>query len=153
MKEHRRQILDMLSQGKISADEAERLITALDKSNGADSPVNGSPASAAKAKYLRVLVDSDNAGDPRQGPVKVNIRVPMQLPRAGLWLPRLLPREARDHVNQALHERGIPFDLSQIKPDNLEELIDKLNELTIDVDVNNRKGHGDEKVKVRVFCE
>jgi hypothetical protein len=153
MKEHRRQILDMLSQGKISADEAERLITALDKSNGADSPVNGSPASAAKAKYLRVLVDSDNAGDPRQGPVKVNIRVPMQLLRAGVRLTGLIPPQARDHVNQALHERGIPFDLSQIKPDNLEELIDKLNELTIDVDVNNRKGHGDEKVKVRVFCE
>ena len=153
MKEHRRQILDMLSQGKISADEAERLITALDKSNGAESAVNGFPASAAKAKYLRVLVDSDNAGDPRQGPVKVNIRVPMQLLRAGVRLTGLIPPQARDHVNQALHERGIPFDLSQIKPDNLEELIDQLNELTIDVDVNNRKGHGDEKVKVRVFCE
>ena len=36
---------------------------------------------------------------------------------------------------------------------NLEELIDQVNELTIDVDVHNRNGHGDEKVKVRVFCE
>jgi hypothetical protein len=51
-----------------------------------------------------------------------------------------------------LHQRGIPFDLSQIKPDNLEELIDLLNELTIDVDVNGR-GRGDEKVKVKIFCE
>jgi hypothetical protein len=153
MHEHRRQVLDMLSQGKITADEAERLIAALDKSDPAGSPADGSSASAARAKYLRVLVDSDNAGDPYQGPVKVNIRVPMQLLRAGVRLTGLIPPQAREHVNQALHARGIPFDLSQIKPDNLEGLIDQLNELTIDVDVNNRNGHGDEKVKVRVFCE
>ena len=36
MNEHRRQILDMLSQGKITADEAERLIAALDKGNSAE---------------------------------------------------------------------------------------------------------------------
>jgi len=73
--------------------------------------------------------------------------------RAGVRLAGLIPPQARDHVNEALRERGIPFDLSQIKPDNLEELVDQLNELTIDVDVNNRGGYGDEKVKVRVFCE
>jgi len=157
MNEHRRQILEMLSQGKITADEAERLIAALDRSNVTDASGNGSSATGAKAtyryKYLRILVDSDNAGDPHQGPVKVNIRVPMQLLRAGVRLTGLIPPQARDHVNQALHERGIPFDLSQIRPDNLEELVDQLNELTIDVDVNNRNGRGDEKVKVRVFCE
>ena len=31
MNEHRRQILQMLSEGKISADEAERLISALEE--------------------------------------------------------------------------------------------------------------------------
>jgi hypothetical protein len=153
MNEHRRQILDMLSQGKITADEAERLIAALDKGTSPASPGNGAPSTAAKAKYLRVLVDSENGDNPYHGPVKVNIRVPMQLLRAGVRLAGLIPPQAREHVNQALRERGIPFDLSQIKPDNLEELVDQLNELTIDVDVNNRGGFGDEKVKVRVFCE
>lgn len=152
MNEHRRQILEMLSQGKITADEAERLITALDKGTGAEASGNGASTPATRYKYLRILVDSDNARDPRQGPVKVNIRVPMQLLRAGVRLTGLIPPQARDHVNQALHQRGIPFDLSQIKPDNLEELIDHLNELTIDVDVDGR-GRGDEKVKVKVFCE
>ncbi|MGA9566049.1 MAG: hypothetical protein WBS19_11045 [Candidatus Korobacteraceae bacterium] len=152
MNEHRRQILEMLSQGKITADEAERLITALDKGAGASASENGASTPASRYKYLRVLVDSDNAGDPHQGPVRVNIRVPMQLLRAGVRLTGLIPPQAREHVNRALHERGIPFDLSQIKPDNLEELVDLLNELTVDVDVNGR-GRGDEKVKVRVFCE
>jgi SHOCT-like domain len=152
MNEHRRQILEMLSQGKITADEAERLITALDKSASSDARGNGASTPASRYKYLRVLVDSDNAGDPHQGPVRVNIRVPMQLLRAGVRLTGLIPPQAREHVNRALHERGIPFDLSQIKPDNLEELVDQLNELTIDVDVNGR-GRGDDKVKVKIFCE
>jgi antitoxin component of RelBE/YafQ-DinJ toxin-antitoxin module len=77
----------------------------------------------------------------------------MQLLRAGVRLAGLIPPQAREHVNEALRERGIPFDLSQIRPDNLEELVDQLNELTIDVDVNNSHAYGNEKVKVRVFCE
>jgi hypothetical protein len=39
----------------------------------------------------------------------------------------------------------VPFDLGQIKPENLEEVIDQLDDLTVDVD--------DKDVKVRVFCE
>jgi SHOCT-like domain len=153
MNEHRRQILEMLSAGKITADEAERLIRALESGGTSSSTGNGSSPPADKAKYLRVLVDSENGDNRHHGPVKVNIRVPMQLLRAGVRLAGLIPPQARDHVNQALHERGIPFDLSQIKPDNLEELVDLLNELTIDVDANNKNGFGGEKVKVRVFCE
>jgi hypothetical protein len=153
MNEHRRQILEMLSAGKITADEAERLLTALEKGDTPLSSSGDGSTSARKPKYLRVLVDSDNGGNPQQGPVKVNIRVPMQLLRAGVRLAGLIPPQARDHVNEALREKGIPFDLSQIKPDNLEELVDQLNELTIDVDVNNKNGYGNEKVKVRVFCE
>jgi len=71
--------------------------------------------------------------------------VPMQLLRSGVKLAALIPVQARDHVNSALHEHGVAFDLSQIKPENLEELIDQLDELTVDVD--------DKDVKVRVFCE
>ena len=153
MNEHRRQILEMLSQGKITADEAERLITALDKSATSPSTAAAAATNVTRFKYLRVLVDADNGGNPHQGPVKVNIRVPMNLLRAGVRLAGLIPPQAREHVNEALRERGIPFDLSQIRPDNLEDLVDQLNELTIDVDVNNKAGYGDEKVKVRVFCE
>jgi len=153
MNEHRRQILEMLSQGKITADEAERLIAALDKSAAPPSSAAGPATNATRFKYLRVLVDSDSGRNPHQGPVKVNIRVPMQLLRAGVRLAGLIPPQARDHVNTALRQQGIPFDINQIKPDNLQDLLDHLNDLTIDVDANNKGGYGDEKVKVRVFCE
>jgi hypothetical protein len=153
MNEHRRQILDMLSAGKITADEAERLLAAVEREAPAASSGKGSHSPPSKAKYLRVLVDSENGGNPYHGPIKVNIRVPMQLLRAGVRLAGLIPAQAREHVNEAMRERGIPFDLSQLKPDNLQELVDQLNDLTIDVDVDNKGGFGQEKVKVRVFCE
>ena len=153
MNDHRRQILEMLSAGKITADEAERLIAALEREAPAPPSGNGPQSPVSKAKYLRVLVDSDNGGNPYHGPVKVNIRVPMQLLRAGVRLAGLIPPQAREHVTRAMRERGIPFDLSQVKPDNLQELLDYFNDLTIDVDVANKGGFGQEKVKVKVFCE
>ncbi len=142
MNENRRQILDMLSQGKITADEAERLITAVENAPAGETaqPVRGD------AKYLRVLVESekDAAG---VEPVKVNIRVPMKLLRAGVKLTGLLPEDAREHVNQAMRQKGMSFDLNQLKPENLDELIANLEDLSIDVEEKAKR------TKVKVFCE
>lgn len=149
MNENRRQILEMLSAGQINADEAERLITAVEQPAP---PTNGSSASAqGKAKYLRVVVDSEENGRDH-GPVKVNVRVPMQLLRAGVKLAGLIPAQARDQVNAAMREHGMAFDLSQIEPENLEELVDQLNDLSVDVDVDDAD-KAKNKVKVKVFCE
>ena len=136
MNDNRRQILDMLAQGKINSDEAERLIAALERS---DLPT---PRNTGNAKYLRVLVD---ANDPLDGPTKVNVRVPMQLLRAGVRLTGVIPDRARDQVNEALRKEGIPFDINKITPENLEDLVEQLRDLTVDVD--------NENAKVRVFCE
>jgi hypothetical protein len=84
-----------------------------------------------------------------EGPVLVNVRVPIQLLRAGVKLASVIPPQAQEHVNEALRERGVPFDLSRLRPEDLDELIEQLQDLTIDVDQQGDK----EKVKVRVFCE
>src|SRR4029077_198630 len=139
MNENRRKILEMLSAGQITAEEAERLIGALEKESPA---ANGTDHARVKPKYIRVLVE--DTGHQGKNPT-VNVRVPMQLLRAGVKLAHLIPAQARVHVNDALHEKGFDVDLSQIKPENLEELVDHLGELTVDVD--------DKDVKVRVFCE
>ena len=142
MNEHRRQILDMLAAGKINADEAERLISALEREG---SSANGS-VTGPQPKYLRVIVDADEEGD-GETLTKVNIRVPLLLLRAGVRLTGLIPHEARDRVNAAMREKGVAFDMNQLKPENLEELIEQLNDLTVDVD------HANGQAKVRVFCE
>jgi hypothetical protein len=142
MSEHRRRILKLLAECKITADEAERLLAALEREPEArpDAPAS----SKRRAKYLRVMVDTDTVHDP-DGPTRVNIRVPMQLLRAGVRLSALIPPQAREQVNASLREQGVPFDLGQLRPENLESLIEQLDELTVDVD--------QQRTKVRVFCE
>ena len=142
MNDERRQILQMVADGKITADEAERLLSALE-GQGASAMAGPAPRTGGKPKYLRVLVDAEDHHTGK--PVKVNIRVPVQLMRAGVRLSALMPSPAREKVNQALREQGIPVDVGAMKPENLDELLDHLNDLTVDVD--------QDKAKVRVFCE
>ena len=144
MNENRMQVLQMLSAGQINAEEAERLIAALENelpSTSAGAAGNSQPK--PHPKYLRVLVEAHD--ERNNGPTKVNVRVPMQLLRAGVRLASVIPVQARNHVNEALREHGVQFDVTQLKPENLEELVDQLSDLTVDVDDNN--------AKVRVFCE
>ena len=142
MNEERRQILQMLADGKVTADEAERLLLALE-GPGASPAAGPVTRPGGRPKYLRVLVDAEDHHTGK--PVKVNIRVPIQLMRAGVRLSALMPSQAREKVNQALRDQGIPVDVGAMKPENLDELLDHLNDLTVDVD--------QEKAKVRVFCE
>lgn len=136
MNENRRKILEMLATGKITADEADRLLAAIEKEGAGPDP-----APKGKPKYLRLLVEDEG----RKGPVKVNVRVPMQLLRAGVKLTSLIPAEARERVNCHLKKEGVPFDLNQLNADNLEELIEHLDDVTVDID--------EDKTKVRFFCE
>jgi hypothetical protein len=153
MNENRRQILEMLAAGKITADEAERLLAALDPAPVAVGPdftgttANGAPVKT-RAKYLRVLVEADEGMTGMKGQTTVNVRVPMQLLRAGVRLASLIPAQAHDQFDEALSRKGVPITLSQIKPENLEELIDHLEDLTVDVD-----GKDGNTTKVKVFCE
>lgn len=145
MNENRKRILEMLAAGQINADQAERLIAALEKESPAASPGDSSESrQKAWPKYLRVVVEAEE-GHHANGPAKVNVRVPIQLLRAGVKLASIIPPQARMKVNAALHDQGVEFDLNQIKPENLEELIYQLKDLTVDID--------DKKSKVRVYCE
>lgn len=141
MNEQRRQILQMLAEGKITADEAEQLIDALEREQP-ESPPRAAPRPKPRPKYLRVVVADNSGGD---GPGRVNIRVPLQLLRAGVRLTSLIPPQALTKVNAKLNNSGVPVDLTELKPQQLEELIDQLDEVTIDVD--------DPDAKVQVFCE
>jgi hypothetical protein len=156
MNENRRQILEMLAAGKITAEEAERLLAALDPepvtvggmSNGTSGSGAKSSTTKTTPKYSRVLVEADEQMTGNRGLTTVNVRVPMQLLRAGVRLAALIPQQAHDQLDSALSSHGIPLTLSQIKPENLEELIDHLEDLTVDVD-----GKDGNATKVRVFCE
>jgi len=143
MNENRRQILEMLAAGKITADEAERLLTAIESGgnvtassfSGNGGSANGSVATAVKTRA-------------KKGGTTVNVRVPLQFLRAGVRLAALIPAQAHNQLDEAFIKHGVPLTLSQIKPENLEELIDHLDDLTVDV-----QGNDGRTVKVKVFCE
>src|SRR5206468_4462936 len=60
---------------------------------------------------------------------KVNIRVPFQLLRAGVRLASLIPNGAKDQINEALRKNGVPIDVTQLKPEDLDELVVHLADL------------------------
>ncbi|GHJ43512.1 hypothetical protein Cs7R123_08540 [Catellatospora sp. TT07R-123] len=140
MNEERKSILDLLAEGKITADEAERLISALERARPAAAPSTDTRPKA-RAKYLRVVVDAREEGEP----TRINVRVPLQLLRAGVKLAALVPPQALDRANTELARSGWPIDLGQLKPEQLEELIEHLDEVTVEVD--------DPSATVRVFSE
>ncbi len=142
MTENTRMVLAMLAAGKITTDEADRLITAL---RGSPEPAATPSASNTdhKPRYLRVMVDSN---DDKDGPTKINIRVPLQLLRAGVRLASLMPSGVQAEVNDALREEGINFDIAKLKPENIDELINELRDTTVDI------AHRDD-TKIRIFTE
>jgi len=138
----RQQILEMLASGKITVEEAEKLLSAIGEGSAgigaskAVEPLKG--IVQGKAKFLRVVVCEDDGE-------KVDIRIPMQLIRAGVKLGSLIPKGLQSKIDDSLHEKGMQFSLSDMKPETIEELIDGLSEFSIDVNDG-----GD---KVRIFCE
>lgn len=137
MNEERKKVLEMLADGKISADEAERLLDALENKTTETSPQTALAKTLDNLpQYLFVKVDSDD-GD------KVNIRVPLKLVKAGIKLKALLPREAQDKINAKLDEKGINLD--DFEAENFKEILDALTEFEINVD--EKKGD-----KVRIYC-
>jgi hypothetical protein len=140
MSEDRKKILEMLADGKINVTEAEKLLEAItDKCQESGTGITGVKKNP---KYLVVKVTGDGeSGKPKN----VNVRIPFQVIRAGIKLTNVIPPVAKTKINEALNEKGINFDIDSIKPENLEEIVDSLRDMTIDVD--------DGKETVRVYCE
>jgi hypothetical protein len=147
MSEDRVRILNMVAEGKISVEEAERLLDAIGKRTGAapaDGPaepaIKGDPGPLIEAlpKYLYVKVLAAN-GD------NVDVKVPVALVRSGLKLTSLIPADAMGQINDSMSEHGMSIDFSNLKPEDIDELVEALRETEITVDAQN----GD---KVRVYA-
>jgi len=139
MSENKRKIVEMLAQGKISADDAYRLLCAVDTGSGERSggertdTGNKGTGVKSKPKYLRVTVTPGEHADPAHAE-RVNVRVPMSLVRAGIKLTSLIPPEALDKANNALRDKGINFDVRSIKQEDIEELVEALGDMQVDVE-------------------
>jgi hypothetical protein len=142
MSDTKKRILDLLEAGKITSEEAMKLLSATEEGGSRESGESGFSA-LKKIKYLRVIVD--NPHPKANAPGKVNVRVPVSLIRAGMKFTSLIPGDAANNVECALREKGVNLNLKNIKDDDIEDLINALRDLEVDFD----NGEG----KVRVYAE
>ena len=148
MSDETKRILEMLAQGKVTVDEAERLLKAMDEVAATDTAPETPDLAATvrrKPRYLCVKVDSGGAGGETGSGDKIDIRIPLGLVKAGIKLSSLMPEKARARVNAKLGDQGIDFNLDDLKGRDVEEVLSHLCDANIDI-----KG---DKETVRIYCE
>ncbi len=148
MTSERKQILEMLAAGKVSVEEAERLLQLTAGGPGA-APGGGSTAAfslrVSDPKFIRIMVAPVENADSKKDQHHVNIRIPLKIVRAGVNLASLLPGDTGRMVQGSLLEKGYVTDISKLDGSALDELIEALQELSIDATVDNHT--------VKVFVE
>ena len=126
---NRRQILDMLARNRLTVDEAESLLSAIE--GGVEPRAQSIGGARGRASHLRVLVTSLENDD--EDGKTVDIRVPLAALRAGLWLPGLLPRAAADGINRLFADRGVGLNVNKLRDRDVDRLIEMLREVEVDV--------------------
>jgi len=126
-------IVDMLEQGKISAGDAKKLIMAIKGIH--DGPLPPLPpippapyfraGGPGRAKFLKVEV--------RNGDDSVDVRIPLDLIRAGMKLKSLVPSQVMENVTSQLKDKGINVDLDGLKKEDMDSVIDALSDLKVDI--------------------
>jgi hypothetical protein len=141
MNGNEKKILQMLADGKINVEEAQRLLVLM-KSG---SEIEGDTADAGqKAKsnprFMHVVVEPKEGLIRENGKLrhhgKVNVRVPLGLIRAGIKLATLIPPDAAEHVDNAFKEKGFSFDVRRLKEEDLAAMVDALQESEINVETD-----------------
>ena len=131
----------MLSEGKISPEEAEKLLQALENQDKPSSGGGMSLLDSMENKNLYVQVE------PKDGKSsdKVSVKVPFALLKAGLNIAGLIPKEAQDKINSSMSEKGLNFNINDIAPENIKELMTALEEFSVDIDTDDST--------VQVYCK
>jgi hypothetical protein len=145
--EDTRRILEMVSQGKLTVDDAERLMRAMGESDAA-TPVEDGPDPSPK-RWLRINIHHP-ANEHRSHPRDVNIRVPMGVVRGGMRLGAIIATFAGDKAARRMKVNGVDLDLAAINGDlsklhgpEFDAFINALHDIDID----------DGKSRVRITSE
>jgi len=143
MNSEKRQILQMLSEGKISVDDAERLLAALgEDSTGVPEQSSSDVACCGKPKFLHVQVKAEPGS--HHGHENVNIKIPIMLLKAGLKLGSVMPEHVKGKFTAHLSDHGMDIDLNKLDSETIDSLIKALSESSIQVD--------SDKERVNIYC-
>jgi len=143
MSDDTRRVLDLLAQGKVSVDEADRLLRAMaadePRRKAADTP----PADRPQPRFVRIAIHQPA----RHGHADkdMNIRVPIAIVRSGMRLGALIPGIAGEQVSARLRERGLDIDFSKLDAAAIENVLKELSDSNIEIDSG--------KAQLRITCE
>ena len=129
----------MLSEGKISPEEAEKLLGAVEEKS-APSASNNAFMDSIENKNLYVQIEPKEGKDSE----RVSVKVPFALLKAGLNIAGLIPKDAQDKINSSMSDKGMNFSFSDINPENIREIMTALEEFSVDIDTEDNT--------VKVFC-
>jgi hypothetical protein len=143
MSDESRRVLDLLAQGKVTVDEADRLLRAMP----ADEPPRQEAAAPAadrpKLRWVRIAVHTRAKEGHRDK--DVNIRVPIAIVKSGMRLGALIPGMAGEQVSARLRERGLDIDFSKLDAAAIDDVLKELGDTNIEIDAG--------KSQVRITCE
>lgn len=128
-----RQVLDMLADGRIEAQDAERLLARLGEA-AAEAREGEDPFRRPVSPgdlHLHVVARTED-GD------EIDVRIPLKLMATGIEFEKLMPEGARE----AVEETGI--ELSELRKMRGDQLIEAIQDLEVDLD-----GHDGTQVSIR----
>ena len=140
MSDETRRVLDLLAQGKITVDDADRLLRAI---SGGDERGAQAEAEPPKRRWVRIAVHKPGHSGTRER--DVNIRVPIAIVKSGMRLGALIPGMAGEQVSARLRERGLDLDFSKLDAAAIDEVLKELGDANIEIDAG--------KAQVRITCE
>jgi hypothetical protein len=152
-----RRILDMLAQGKITVDDASRLIEAVtaerpaETAAGAAAGADAAPDGKRGMRWFRINIHKP-AKDEAHRAKDVNIRVPVAVVKGGMRLGAIIATFAGKNAAHKMKKDGVDLDLSTINGDlsrmngaEFDTFLRSLDETDIEID--------DGKARVRITCE
>ena len=140
MSDERKQILEMLAEGKISVNETARLLDAFKQNATETTELHEPQTSGKKPKFFHVQVEG-HKGSKHEN---VNIKIPIMILKGGMKLGSLMPDKAKDKITSHLGEKGIDLDLGKLGSEEIDIIVAALSESSIDVDADGEK--------VRIYC-
>jgi hypothetical protein len=145
MSDETRRVLDLVAQGKVTVDEADRLLRAM----GAPAPEAAAAAPAQEdaerpqPRWLRINVHK--TAKEGKHDKDVNIRVPIAIVKSGMRLGALIPGLAGDQFAARMREKGLDVDFSKLDAAAVDNMLKELGDANIEIDNG--------KSQVRITCE
>lgn len=138
--DERGKILSMVSEGKLTVEEAEKLLDALkERDEDKARPVELKDRRGRKPTKLRVIVDANE----NSKKAKVNVSIPLSLVKTfGPVILKNLPKEAKDEMDKS----GV--DLAAMMRD-----LDGAIEEASREDLVNIDSEGEDAAKIRIYLE